>query len=151
MYQFIHYHPWILALILISLITLCGALTITEGKAEELPAAAVPSITVHSLYRVISEVITPSDEPFDLQIAECLRVNIDVASLPESVTTIDAELHFPALPKKLKSILLYDGKHAIPARWHWTDENAIYVSFEKEDIEKLDHTRPFYLFLFATQ
>ena len=89
MYQFIHYHPWILALILICLITLCGALTITEGKAEELPAAAVPSITVHSLYRVISEVITPSDEPFDLQIAECLRVNIDVASLPESVTTID--------------------------------------------------------------
>ena len=149
MYGYNHKFHWFLALLLALFIALCGMMLITEAKAEELPAEPVPSITVDALYRVVSGAMSKSDAPFDLQIIECIRLDIDTDSLPEQVTLIDAEIFFPALPKKLKSVLLYDGKHVLATQWHWTDENAIYIAFERADIEKMNQAQPFYLFLLA--
>ena len=142
---------WFLALLLAAAISLCGIMMATGANAEELPAEPVPSITIDALYRVVSGAMVKSDAPFDLQIVECIRVDISTDSLPEQVALIDAEIVFPALPKKLKSVLLYDGKHVLAAQWHWTDENAIYIAFERADIEKMDQAQPFYLFLIALQ
>ena len=142
---------WFLALLLVAAISLCGIMMATGANAEELPAELVPSITIDALYRVVSGAMVKSDAPFDLQIVECIRVDISTDSLPEQVALIDAEIIFPALPKKLKSVLLYDGKHVLAAQWHWTDENAIYIAFERADIEKMDQAQPFYLFLIALQ
>ena len=160
MYEFNHNYYWFLALILALLIALCGFIIVSSAKAEELSvealigesayiSAPVPSVTVNALYRIVSGAMIKSDAPCDLQPVECVRLEMDTASLPEDVTLIDAELFFPALPKKLKAVLLYDGKQAVLANWHWTDENAIYVAFDRADIEKMDQTRPLYLFLFA--
>lgn len=149
MYEYKHNYHLFLALLLALFIALCGMMLITEAKAEELPVEPVPSITVDALYRVISGAMAKSDAPFDLQIVECIRLDIDTDSLPEQVTLIDAEIVFPALPKKLKSVLLYDGKHVLAAQWHWTDENAIYIAFERAEIEKMDQAQPLYLFLIA--
>ena len=151
MYEYNHNFHWFLSLLLALILSLCGALMITNANAEELPAEPVPSITVDALYRVISGVMVKSYAPFDLQIVECIRLDIETDSLPEQVTLIDAEIFFPALPKKLKSVLLYDGKHMLAAQWHWTDENAIYIAFERTDIEKMDQVQPFYLFMIALQ
>lgn len=151
MYEYKHNFNWFLALLLALFIALCGMMLITEAKAEELSAEPVPSITVDALYRVVSGVMTKSDAPFDLQIAECIRLEIDLSAMPEQMFLIDAELFFPALPKKLKSVLLYDGKRVVAAQWHWTDENSIYVAFDRTDIEAMDQTKPFYLLLIASQ
>ena len=142
---------WFLALLLAAAISLCGIMMATGANAEELPVEPVPSITVDALYRVVSGTMSKSDAPFDLQIVECIRLDIGTGSLPEQVALIDAEIIFPAVPKKLKSVLLYDGKHVLAAQWHWTDENAIYIAFERADIEKMDQAQPFYLFLIALQ
>ena len=142
---------WFLALLLAAAISLCGIMMATGANAEELPAEPAPSITIDALYRVVSGAMVKSDAPFDLQIVECIRLDIGTDSLPEQVALIDAEIIFPAVPKKLKSVLLYDGKHALAAQWHWTDENAIYIAFERADIEKMDQAQPFYLFLIALQ
>ena len=140
---------WFLALLLAAAISLCGIMMATGANAEELPAEPVPSITIDALYRVVSGAMVKSDAPFDLHIVECIRLDISTDSLPEQVALIDAEIIFPAVPKKLKSVLLYDGKHVLAAQWHWTDENAIYIAFERADIEKMDQAQPFYLFLIA--
>ena len=142
---------WFLALLLAAAISLCGIMMATGANAEELPAEPVPSITIDALYRVVSGAMVISDAPFDLHIVECIRLDISTDSLPEQVALIDAEIIFPAVPKKLKSVLLYDGKHVLAAQWHWTDENAIYIAFERADIEKMDQAQPFYLFLIALQ
>ena len=149
MYEYKHNYHWFLALLLAAAISLCGIMMASGANAEELPAEPVPSITIDALYRVVSGAMVKSEAPFDLQIVECIRLDIGTGSLPEQVALIDAEIVFPALPKKLKSILLYDGKHVLAAQWHWTDENAIYIAFERADIEKMDQARPFYLFLIA--
>ena len=151
MYENNHRFYWFLALLIAAAISLCGIMMAAGANAEELPAEPVPSITIDALYRVVSGAMVKSDAPFDLQIVECIRVDISTDSLPEQVALIDAEIIFPALPKKLKSVLLYDGKHVLAAQWHWTDENAIYIAFERADIEKMDQAQPFYLFLIALQ
>ena len=149
MYENNHRFHWFLALLLAAAISLCWIMMATGANAEELPAEPVPSITIDALYRVVSGAMVKSDASFDLRIVECIRVDISTDSLPEQVALIDAEIIFPALPKKLKSVLLYDGKHVLAAQWHWTDENAIYIAFDRADIEKMEQAQPFYLFLIA--
>ena len=149
MYEYNHRFHWFLVLLLAAAIVLCGIMMASGAKAEYLSSEPVPSITVDALYRVVSGTMSKSDAPFDLRIVECIRLDIGTDSLPEQVALIDVEIIFPALPKKLKSVLLYDGKHVLAAQWHWTDENAIYIAFERADIEKMDQAQPFYLFLIA--
>ena len=149
MYEYNHRFHWFLVLLLAAAIVLCGIMMATGAKAEYLPSEPVPSITVDALYRVVSGAMAKSDVPFDLHIVECIGLDIDTDSLPEQVALIDAEIIFPAIPKKLKSVLLYDGKHVLAAQWHWTDENAIYIAFERAEIEKMDQAQPLYLFLIA--
>ena len=133
---------WILALmgILTALILLCGFLL--AGRAE----AAVPSITVADLYRVVSETMSMSGEPLDLTLCECVRVDIDLAKASGAV---DGEFLFPILPDTLESVILYDGYNAVPAVWHWTDENRVYLSFDTWDVSQLSGTEGLYIFFFS--
>ncbi len=147
MNEYNHRFHWFLSLLLAALIALCGIMVITEAKAEDSQIEPAPSITVEALYRIVSGTIEKADRPFELQVIDCMRIDIDQDKIPDQVAVIDAELFFPALPTTVKSIFLFDGYRAIPADWHWTDQNAVYVSFQLSDILSLKETHGLYLFL----
>ena len=134
---------WILALmgVLAALILLCGFLLTSRAEA------AVPSITVADLYQVISETMSMSGEPLDLTLCECVRVDVDLAKAGGAV---DGEFFFPILPNTLESVILYDGCNAVPAVWHWTEENRVYLSFGTWDVSQLSGTEGLYIFFFST-
>ncbi len=149
MYEMKSKIPWVLAVILIFLITLCGILTIAETKAEDLPEAPLPSISIDSLYKIVSATISKSEEPFDMQVVECIRIDISLDELPDQVTQVEAELFFPALPTNIKSVVLSDRYRAFPANWHWTDQDVIFVSFNLSDVQLFHDLQGLYLFLLA--
>lgn len=149
MYETNSKFPWILAFILICLVALCGIMTITEANAEEQLETTLPSISIDSLYRIISEGISKSDDPFDLQVVDCIRININLDELPDQVTQVEAEIFFPALPSNIKSVVLSDRYRAFPANWHWTDQDVIFVSFNLSDIQLFQDLQGLYLFLLA--
>ena len=126
--------------VLAALILVCGFLV--SGHAE----ASVPSITVADLYRVVSDTMSMSDEPLDLTLCECVRVDVDLAKAGGAV---DGEFFFPILPNTLDSVILYDGCNAVPAVWHWTDENRVYLSFDTLAVEQLSGTAGLYIFFFS--
>lgn len=134
---------WILALmgVLAALILLCGFLLTSRAEA------AVPSITVADLYQIISETMSMSGEPLDLTFCECVRVDIDLAKAGGAV---DGEFFFPILPNTLESVILYDGHNAVPAVWHWTEENnRVYLSFDTWAVNQLSGTEGLYIFFFS--
>ena len=133
---------WILALmgILTALILVCGFLV--AGHAE----ASVSSITVADLYRVASDTMSMSEEPLDLTLCECVRVNV---SLDKAGGAIDGEFFFPILSNNLDSVILYDGYNAVPAVWHWTDENRVYLSFDTWAVSQLSDMTGLYIFFFS--
>jgi len=133
---------WILALmgILAALILVCGFLV--AGHAE----ASVPSVTVADLYRVVSDTMSMSDEPLDLTLCECVRVDVDMT---KAGGAIDGEFFFPILSNNLDSVILYDGYNAVPAVWHWTDESRVYLSFDTWAVSQLSDMTGLYIFFFS--
>ena len=111
-------------------------------------AEAVPSITPEDLYRVVSNVFFKSGADHDMVECDCIRLDMEIK---EAIGTeiVESEIFFPALPRTLVFVLLTDGFHAIPAQWHWTNENSIYVAFRTADLLTLDGTVGLHLFLFA--
>lgn len=143
MYSFKEKIVWGLVFLLAFLILLCGGLLVQKGQAE-----AVPSPTIDDLYQVVSPYMEKSDFPIDLYEFECVRIDLNTDVLPTG-DVLDGEFIFPLLPSTLDLIFLYDGYHLVPAHWHWTDENRIYIAFDVYDISKLDGVNGLYIFLFA--
>ena len=135
-----------LTALLLLLCSVCGIMIVANADAEE----ATPSITIDDLYRVVSPYMVKSDFPVDLMEIECIRIDLNTDVIPTG-TVIDGEFFFPALPPALDLVFLYDGGHLVPALWHWTDENRIYVAFDAEDMSRLDSATGLYVFLFAYQ
>ena len=134
---------------LVSIVQEEGVIVQKDGISD-VPGKAVPSITVDDLYQIVSPFMEKSEFPIDLYECECIRIDLNTEVIPTG-DVIEGEFFFPALPSTLDLVFLYDGCHLIPARWHWTDENRIYVAFTVEDIAKLDGTVGLYIFLFACQ
>ncbi len=147
MYEYNHKFHWFLALMLAVFFALFGIMMINDTKAEELQTESVPSISIDALYHIVSSTMVKADYPFELQVIDCIRVDIDTDEIPDQVMTIDAELFFPLLPPTVRTIVLFDGFRAVPAEWHWTDQNSVYVSFHLSDILTLKDTKGLYLFL----
>ena len=126
------------------ILTLLCCVMAATGHAE----AAPPSITLDDLYQVVSPYMEKSEFPIDLYEFECIRIDLNTDVVPTG-NVIDGEFIFPALPNTLDMIFLYDGYHLVPARWHWTDADRIYISFDVTDIGNLDSTFGLYIFLFA--
>lgn len=135
---------WGLVFLLAFLIMACGGIIINNGHAE----AAVPSPTLDDLYQVISPYMMKSDFPIDLFEFECVRIDLNTEVVP-SGNVVDGEFIFPALPTSLDLVFLYDGYHLVPAHWHWTDADRIYIAFDMSDIGQLDGVTGLYIFLFA--
>ena len=132
---------FLLTLLLI-LMSICGFLVATAH------AEAAPSPTLDALYKVVSPYMRKSDFPIDLFEFECIRIDLDTEVVPTG-SVVDGEFFFPALPTTLDLVFLYDGYHLVPAHWHWTDADRIYIAFDVESISELDGTTGLYLFLFA--
>ena len=159
---------WTLFFILAFLCLLCGGFIVNRGDAEPLSASegllppaqervisasqeeAAPDITVDDLCQIVSPIILKSSLPVDLYECTCIRIDLDTKVIPMG-SVIEGEFFFSELPPTLDLVFLYDGYHLVPAHWHWTDENRIYVAFDVEDIVKLAGTVGLYIFLFAYQ
>ncbi len=129
--------------VVMTIIMIVGGACAAEAHAEP-----VPSITLEDLYRVVSNVFFKSDADHNMVECECIRLDMEIKEAIKT-ETVESEIFFPALPRTLIFILLTDGSHAIPAQWHWTDENSIYVAFRTADLLTLDGTVGLHLFLFA--
>ena len=132
---------FLFALLLI-LISMCGILLVNAH------AEAVPSPTLDALYQVVSPYMRKSDFPIDLFEFECIRIDLNTEVIP-SGNVVDGEFIFPALPTSLDLVFLYDGYHLVPAQWHWTDADRIYIAFDVSDIGQLDGVTGLYIFFFA--
>ena len=89
---------------------------------------------------IISDSIKPSNFPMVYRILDVKMIDIDFANVGDA-KFIEAEVHCETPDNcPLKSVLIYDGWHAIQGRWERKDSTTIKVRFQMEDLQWLDGT-----------
>lgn len=118
--------------------------TPAQAEAANAANAAVPSVTVESLYRIESEHMRLSEFPNTLQLYDVLMIDIDDLGDAEY---IEADLYLPIVPDGLDDIVLFDGWHVAHFTFTRVDDGCIHIRTRAENVADFDGTVGLFLFV----